>query len=81
MRNVTCPESYAALMAQAEMERHWDPIKKRMTSRNNPFNLAHTTFLRMAKEIGLHPYTKKKVFTIQNSLILVRLWNFKHGGS
>ena len=81
MRNVSCPEMYAVLMARAELERHWDPSIKRMTSRHNPFNLAHTTYLKIMNELKMHPYTKKKVHKqIQMSMFFMvkNVFTFLH---
>ena len=48
----------ALFLAQAELERHWDPRLKRMTSRNNP----------LGTEYILGQFV---IFYIPNSLALV----------
>ena len=60
-RTVRTPEMYARFMQQAEEERFWPPERKRMTSRQNPLGLSHTTFLKICEELRMHPYSKKKV--------------------
>ena len=78
---VATPYMYGLLMALIEKERTQDPRLKRMTSwRNDLPNVSHTTMLRMLNVLNMHPYSKKKVSTHINCVVLYKIKIIKSFG-